>query len=106
MPARSASSRATPVEAGGVMHKATRSAGSADCRSVAGRFFSIAWRGGSVTTHMNGDVTVGSFGGRLRVVFKRRSNSHGSPVVEIYSKKNLPVKHPAHQKVHFTRRDL
>ena len=59
----------------------------------------------SGTTHpKNGAVTVSSFGGRLRVVFRPRSSSDGSPVVEIYSQ-NLPGKHPAYQKIHFTRRN-
>ena len=77
---------------------------SSDPDNTASRFFSIAGRGGSVTTHKKGNVTVASFGGRFRVVYRGSSTSDGSPVVEIYSR-NLPGKHPAYQKIHFTRRN-
>jgi len=81
-----------------------RNISSSDPAATAGRFFSVAGKGGSVTTHKNGDVTVSSFGGRLRVVFRPHSSSDGSPVVEIYAH-HLPGKHPAYQKIHFTRRN-
>ena len=45
--------------------------------TTAGRFFSLAGRGGAMTIHKNGAVTVLSFGGRLRVVFRPRSSSDG-----------------------------
>ena len=77
---------------------------SPDPATAAGRFFSLAGKGGAMTTHKNGAVTVSSFGGRLRVVFRPRSSSDGSPVAWIYSQ-NLPGKHPAYQKIHFTRRN-
>jgi hypothetical protein len=71
--------------------------------TTAGRFFSLAGKGGAMTTHKNGAVTVSLFGGRLRVVFRPRSSSDGFPVAGIYSQK-LPGKHPSYQKIHLTRR--
>lgn len=75
---------------------------STDPNGTARRFFAVAGKGGVVTKHKNGDVTVSSFGGGLRIVFRPRSGSDGSPVVEIYSG-SLPGKHPAYQKIHFTK---
>ncbi len=77
---------------------------SPDPVTTAGRFFSLAGKGGAMATHKDGAVTVSSFGARFRIVFRPRSSSDGSPVVEIYSQ-NLPGKHPAYQKIHLTRRN-
>ena len=72
--------------------------------TTAGRFFSLAGRGGAMIIHNNGVLTVLSFGGRLRVEVCPRSSSDGSLVAWIYSW-NLPGKHPAFQEILFTRRN-
>ena len=73
--------------------------------TTAGRFFSLAGKGGAMTIHKNGAVTVSSFGGRLRVEVCPRSSSDGSLVAWIYLWNNLPGKHPAFQEILFTRRN-